>query len=491
MVIFRSKKKKNGDTTRFPLNERTTGQQYIMKYANQWRTNGSADMIIQGANVKKVMDAYGDDISKVEDEVTIFHRVLLGTINLETLQELNALNPTFETDFLSKLEAVAKLKESNLMVYKGGDKNALIVNITVPSKDANGQLQKIFKSENLVPLSKLQVLPISKNVYMDLNTKGGFYYRDKNILIPFSKLTPRGYIAEVKDLISSQGVKNIATMIQWFNDYIARAYRETNDLGVQYANQRTAFEGSNDINIVGAPNFTPEEARQFESIIAGGNNSSSDFMDDLLSQGGDKAIGAILGKSGKEREEEEKQKQLKDREKNQSNTPQFNQQQFLFQGNKIKGILDDPNYDTLKGRLSGPMFNASSFNDKTSILSDAALYAYVNNSVPQDMYEQLNTPLKDLDQGEKNSLDDFIAFSEDGKQVASAQNLLVKAFNSRNQFGPEDPQYSKDYNSLYEKLQSDKALNTLWRSFLSSDNKDARDSAINFVKTESSGQLNF
>ena len=141
------------------------------------------------------------------------HQTILKGMNLETFHDLMLSNPRIEkyllTNGFSVKDATGKtVPLTNLKVFDG---SSISGTVNIVSTGQGGDLFSI---------GRLEVIPVTDKIYMSLSSKGGFYYREGDILIPFDRLTEQGFLEEVGTLKSQAFVAAVKSTIGSFNQQI-------------------------------------------------------------------------------------------------------------------------------------------------------------------------------------------------------------------------------------------------------------------------------
>ena len=141
------------------------------------------------------------------------HQTILKGMNLETFHDLMLSNPRIEkyllTNGFNVKDATGKtVPLTNLKVFDG---SSISGTVNIVSSGQGGDLFSI---------GRLEVIPVTDKIYMSLSSKGGFYYREGDILIPFDRLTEQGFLEEVGTLKSQAFVAAVKSTIGSFNQQI-------------------------------------------------------------------------------------------------------------------------------------------------------------------------------------------------------------------------------------------------------------------------------
>ena len=144
------------------------------------------------------------------------HQTILNGMNLATFHDLMLSNPRIEKYLLDNgfnvKDATGKsVPLANLKVFDG---SSISGTVNIVSNGNNG------KGSDLFSIARLEVIPLTDKIYMSLSSKGGFYYREGDILIPFDRLTEQGFLEEVGMLKSNQFITAVKSGHEkWLNSF--------------------------------------------------------------------------------------------------------------------------------------------------------------------------------------------------------------------------------------------------------------------------------
>ena len=238
--VFRSHKNNDGTVSKYPVGQRQGARKYIQDYTDYWSSRGNADIASVIQNMAIVLSKGESSSSEIMENLRRVHRALLGGVDLEAFHDLSLADPTFEYRLLTTMRTSGGDPLTSLKVFDGSRISGLVNIVSTKTgsennKDVIAALAGIDglpdKQSGLSQLVRLQVIPIGDNIYMSLSTKGGFYYRQGDILVPFNRLTDTGLLAEVNELIKEKSIEDAIKKIKEFNEYIDKSEEKIKDTG--------------------------------------------------------------------------------------------------------------------------------------------------------------------------------------------------------------------------------------------------------------------
>ena len=456
MVTFRRRKKNDGSSVTYPLDVRTrpTVKDYVNKYESYWNMGGKDNAMNAIMQLQDAIQNENTTQPFLLGQLEILHGALLAGINMEGFHDVILDNPTFEAALMKSISAGNGEPISNLYVFDGSKITGIVNTISVNTPGTQGKddgKEQQAPTANLSRLARLQFLPLSKDIFISLSSRGGFYFRQGNILVPFNRLTMKGMISETAKLTNPEFLDHAIEKIQGFNDLIAGQ-----------ANGKSKLPGQEN-NAVGA-GVNPEHGNPKNPLFTGLGESSQNpdiagILDDL-------GVPNILGTGAKNQKKDNQQKEL------------FGNFKSIFGASDVK--LEDPNYRTAQARLikdvgysqvdkNGRLLSPSSLNGR--IMGDIYLYGYSHGISPDQLLDDLND--SNLSDDQMNVLNNFRNFTKVGvAQKDKVLETLISAFKKANKLKdlPSDPTEFDEIRSGDSALSS--TVRTLWSQWVSPENFD-------------------
>ena len=459
MVTFRRRKKDDGSTVTYPVDIRTraTVRDYVNKYSSYWELGGKDNVLNAISQLQSAIGMENADMPFLLSHLEILHGALLAGVNMEGFHDVILDDPPFEAALLKSISAGNGEPISNLYVFDGSKITGIVNTISVNTQGAQdnqgnekGKDQKV-SSSNLSRLARLQFLPISKDIFISLSSRGGFYFRQGNILVPFNRLTMKGMIDEAAKLTNPDFLDRAIERIQEFNKVIA-----------SQAEGKSKLPGQEN-NVIGA-GINPEHGNSKNPLFAGvGKSGQNSDMADVLEGLG---VPNILGGNAKDAKKGNQQKEL------------FGNFKGIFGASDVK--LEDPNYRTAYARMIkdvgysqvdkiGRLLSPSSLNAR--IMGDIYLYGYSHGISPDQLLDDFNDPTPSDEQ--MNILNNFRTFTKAGvAQKDKVLEVLISSFEKANKLKdlPPDPTEFDEIRSGDSTLSS--TVRTLWSQWVSPENFD-------------------
>ena len=434
-TLFRSHRNNDGTVNRYPVGQRPGTRKYIQDYSDYWSSRGNSDIASVIQNMVIVLSKDEASAKEIMENLQRVHRALLGGVDLEAFHDLSLADPTFEYRLLSNMRTSAGEPLTSLKIFDGSRISGLVNIVMAGGKeDAKDILNSLTgiegipdRQSGLSQMVRLQVIPLGDNIYMSLSTKGGFYYRQGDILIPFNRLTESGLLTEVGVLITEKSIEGAIQKIKDFNEYIEKSEGKIKDTG----------DLPDDVPIAAIYNRR-DQAEQ--PAPAGGSQGKG---------------------------------------KDQRGQPQgFRTGDFIDYSiaAPIRQKLNGENADTATGRLiKWGVQMPTSKDGRTdgwggSLASRLALFSYASDSTPDEVFELLNDPNPSAsEQAALNSLRSVIM--NRNAQETIAKNLIdifkrnYKGIDSLNI--PNDPTQFSDY----VRDPGNAAVGALWNQFMSPENQ--------------------
>lgn len=229
MAKWISLKRENGNVNRFPIG-RPQGRAYIDQTRKFWDNGGEGYVNSAASGLKMVIERDEQDTKNLMSQLQYLHRILRQGINIDTFTDLSLSDSTFEARMLREMMTSDNTPLANLKIFDGSRISGLINVVGNGSQGGNIQqmLENMGSAESLKNgssnnLTRLQVIPIGDKIYMSLSGKGGFYYREGDILIPFSRLTQHGIVEITKKMIEPENLQKAISKIKKFNGMLSDA----------------------------------------------------------------------------------------------------------------------------------------------------------------------------------------------------------------------------------------------------------------------------
>ena len=220
MALWKSRKNDDGTTQKFQLRS-NSAKSYIVQNKAYWETEGVNSVKSASALISTALERDTVDSKSLQEYLIHLHSVLRKGVNIEALSDLSFADPTFEARMLDELKIGDGETLKNLMIFDGSRITGM-VNV-LPDNVQNilntGNLKALMKSGGQA-ITRLQVIPLGNKIYMSLASRGEFYYREGNVLIPFSRLTQLGFREMVRRLSSEEMIGKEVENIQKFNKLI-------------------------------------------------------------------------------------------------------------------------------------------------------------------------------------------------------------------------------------------------------------------------------
>ncbi len=433
--LFRSKKdEKTGKVTRFPLFGKKKisipvqeNQTYSVKDA--YLAKGFQSDFSQYADavngILKNLDGSQGQYQQILANIRAIHNTILKGMNLETFHDLLLANPGWEKYFMDNAFNIRDSKGNtiplaNLKIFNGTNQMP-IVNIL----RTNGDKQNVFN------MGRLEVIPITPNIYMSLSTKGGFYYRDGDILVPLERLTEIGFIKMSEQLASQQFLDTAKQVITNFNGYVRRldatgAVPPDTVIGVQPGDSYGIFSQAN-----------------------GGSGQASNNGQQSAGNGGD-------------------------RDKNKFRPTAFLNSLRLI--NKVSG--DRNRYPTMLGRMNIAGYNPGNQADVANFVNGVDAFALLNGTTPDKVINLLNDA--NPTDNEERDINEVTAFVRDMSNPNVREryyDAMVKAFAAMNDI-PSSVIPSDNAENFYAKVinnDNDPQMHIykqLWDQFITNTDED-------------------
>lgn len=455
MVTFRRRKKDDGSAVTYPVDIKTraTVRDYVNKYSSYWELGGKDNALNAISQLQSAIGMENADVPFLLSHLEILHGALLAGVNMEGFHDVILDNPSFEAALLKSISAGNGEPISNLYVFDGSKITGIVNTISVNTQGAQGNQgnekgkdQKV-SSANLSRLARLQFLPISKDIFISLSSRGGFYFRQGNILVPFNRLTMKGMIDEAAKLTNPDFLNRAIERIQGFNKAIGDQAGEKAKLpGQENPIGRAGIEpNSNSRNPLFAGIGESSQTEDNVKVPAGVDLGDLDIPDLL----GDNDKGSRKGGS-------------------QGNKEVFSNFRGIFGASDVK--LEDPSYRTAQARLSKDI--GYSPNDSNGrIMGDIYLYGYSHGISPDQILEDLNDTSPDEKQ--LNLMSSLRNFSKMGvNQKDKVLETVISAFKKANKLKdlPSDPKEFDEIRAGDSALSS--TVRSLWSQWVSPDNFD-------------------
>ena len=443
--IFRRGKKKDGSTYVYPVSTRGNVREYVSKYNSYWELGGRQNALNAMATLQDAVGKQSLDSPYLMGQLNLLHGALLAGINIEGLHELVLENPNFEAMLMKSISAGNGEPISNLYVYDGSKISGIVNTISaVPQQKDQKDGEPKFSVANLTRSARLQFIPISKNIFISLSSRGGFYYRQGNILVPFNRLTMAGLTQQAALLTNPDHLEEAIAKIQNFNKLIA-----------DQASDKPIIPGSENRGERTAPGIQPSGGRN--PLLLGTDGKTGSDIPASLGLGGDLSdlgIPDVLNSNGG-----------RDRQK-QDDKP-FTNFKAIFKASDQ--YLEDPDYRTAQARLFKDIGYPPDTND-SRIAGDVYLYGYTHGVSPSEIFDELNRSNLSRDAPIVSGLQKFSKMGMNAKNRMLSS--VIEAFKKANKLKdiPSDP---KEFEQLRE---GDSALSssvrTLWSQWVDPSNFD-------------------
>lgn len=140
------------------------------------------------------------------------HQTILQGLNLDILRDVISASPAMEKWLMENAFNITdsqgnKVSIANLKLYDGSQ----IVGALNPYVEKG-------KEGGIFPMGRLDVIPLNSRIYMSLSSKGGFYYRSGDYLIPITQLTEAGFLEVIQQIKSTQFIQLVKSDIIAFNE---------------------------------------------------------------------------------------------------------------------------------------------------------------------------------------------------------------------------------------------------------------------------------
>ena len=454
MVTFRRRKKDDGSSVTYPVNVRTraTIHDYVNKYSGYWEFGGKDNALNAVLQLQDAISKENSDVPFMLGHLEILHGALLAGVNMEGFHDIILDNPSFEAALLKSISAGNGESISDLLVFDGSKISGIVNTISVNPDSLKGILdndkgkdQKASIS-NLSRLARLQFLPISKDIFISLSSRGGFYYRQGNILVPFNRLTMDGIVKESAKLTNPEFINQAIARIQEFNKAIA-----------SQAEGKARLPG-------------------YENPNSGaGIDSNGATKNVLFTRAGKDAADFDIHDLVRER--------VLDGDKPKTTPPDRDKTFYNFR--KIFGVsgdtLDNPDYRTAWARLekdvgysqydkNGKIISPNDLNSR--IMGDIYLYGYSHGIPPDQIIEDMNDTR--LDERQAALVTNFRNFTKTNiNQKDKVLETMISAFKKANKLKdiPSDPTDFDELRSGDSALSS--TVRSLWNQWVSPENFDS------------------
>lgn len=338
------------------------------------------------------------------------HQTILNGMNLATFHDLMLSNPRIEKYLLDNgfnvKDATGKsVPLANLKVFDG---SSISGTVNIVTNGNNG------KNSDLFSIARLEVIPLTDKIYMSLSSKGGFYYREGDILIPFDRLTEQGFLEEVGALKSNQFITAVKSDIEAFNQQIITL----DSSGVAAPGMRVGADGITQGMPGGTERgYTPGDNPNSQSASGGSSNSKEKPQDK------DIRVGYMI--------------------------QALNTSSSINEFEKL--LKESP---VLYGQMAYNGFTPSD-NDRGAIprfYNALESYALITGNSPKSIVETLDDPAPD--DTEKANIADFFNFARSYNSEKRAQTLsgLIKAFMVANNIPPGSGVIPDDPYDFYQKV---------------------------------------
>lgn len=140
------------------------------------------------------------------------HQTILKGISLETFHDLNLSNPC----------TGRFLMETGSDVKDAVGKTVPLIDLKVfDGSSFSGRVNIVSeKSRDLPSIAGLEVIPVTDKIYVSLRSRGGFYYREGEILNLFDRMAEQRFMEEVWVLKAQSYVDSAKSSISAFNQKI-------------------------------------------------------------------------------------------------------------------------------------------------------------------------------------------------------------------------------------------------------------------------------
>lgn len=442
--IFRRGKKKDGSSYVYPVSTRGNVREYVSKYNSYWELGGRQNALNAMATLQDAVGKQSLDSPYLMGQLNLLHGALLAGINIEGLHELVLENPNFEAMLMKSISAGNGEPISNLYVYDGSKISGIVNTISaVPQQKDQKDGEPKFSVANLTRSARLQFIPISKNIFISLSSRGGFYYRQGNILVPFNRLTMAGLTQQAALLTNPDHLEEAIAKIQNFNKLIA-----------DQASDKPIIPGSENRGERTTPGIQPSGGRN--PLLLGTDGKTGSDIPASLGLGGDLSdlgIPDILNSGG--------------RDKSKEDDKPFSGFKAIFKANDH--YLEDPDYRTAQARLFKDVGYPPDTSD-SKIAGDVYLYGYTHGVSPSEIFDELNRSNLPNDSPIISGLRRFTSMGKPGRNKLLTS--VIEAFKKANKLKdiPSDP---KEFEQLRE---GDGALSssvrTLWNQWVDPANFD-------------------
>ena len=153
--------------------------------------------------------------NKVEKQ---YHDTLLKAVNLRGLHDLTLSSPDMDESLLRNIRVQEDgidygMSDLTVIVQRspGGNSSlGMAANPVSPTAIVNGGYK----------LARLQIIPLTDNIYMSLAKNGGFYIREQEYLVPIRMESVESYIKTLKKFNSPTYLKDSVKNIHNFNRFV-------------------------------------------------------------------------------------------------------------------------------------------------------------------------------------------------------------------------------------------------------------------------------
>lgn len=153
--------------------------------------------------------------NKVEKQ---YHDTLLKAVNLRGLHDLTLSSPDMDESLLRNIRVQEDgidygMSDLTVIVQRspaGNSSLGMAANPVSPTAIANGGYK----------LARLQIIPLTDNIYMSLAKNGGFYIREQEYLVPIRMESVESYIKTLKKFNSPTYLKDSVKNIHNFNRFV-------------------------------------------------------------------------------------------------------------------------------------------------------------------------------------------------------------------------------------------------------------------------------
>lgn len=183
---------RRGDTKNYSSEKEVHTDQYSAQKQGCMQNQSHGEMGAYPTALASILSGEGTGVTEYEmmlSYINGIHQTILKGISLETFHDL----------MLSNTETERFLMETGSDVKDAAGKTVPLINLKVlDGSSFSGRVNIVSeKSRDLLSIAGPEVIPVTDKIYVSLRSRGGFYYREGEILIPLGRMAEQRFMEEV------------------------------------------------------------------------------------------------------------------------------------------------------------------------------------------------------------------------------------------------------------------------------------------------------